>query len=88
VVVERIYHAVLIISLNRSQKLTAGVLDARDQDRCVTISFNIIIPVQHWLWEKGDEKCRVALQFGHPKLGNWKEDIGEFKLHRLVQTKH
>jgi hypothetical protein len=62
------------------------VLEARDHHRCIAINFNIIVPMQHWLWDKGDENCRIALRFGDLKLGFWKEDVGKFTLHELVNN--
>ena len=60
------------------------MLKAGDHDRCVAIHFHIIVPLKYWLWSKADKDNRVSLRFGHPKLGDWDEDVGKFKLHKLV----
>ena len=44
-------------------------------DRTMKVTFHVLLPKEAWNWEK--ESC-LCLQFDHPNLGQWKEDIGEF----------
>ena len=47
--------------------------------RCIDVTFNVILPVKHWLW---DDTCTLSLRFGHKKLGDWDMNVGKFTLHR------
>lgn len=52
----------------------------KSKEQCVTVTFNVIVPVKYWDYDK--DNSRVSLHFGHPQLGEWKCDIGEFSIQR------
>ena len=73
---------IIIIFFFRSQPSSnplAGICE--DNKNAVEITFKVILPSQFWGY---DERSSLHLHFGHPKLGEWKHNIGKFTLLRLV----
>ena len=71
---------VRILCYYRSQtQAISGLCDVHERGHSVAVTFNVIVPLEHWLW---DEHSEVFLRFSDPKLGSWKHDIGAFLLHR------
>ena len=56
--------------------MVTGIHDSNEHS--VTITFNVIVPLNYWVWEKNST---IHLHFGHEKLGKWKTDIGDFNIH-------
>jgi len=46
--------------------------------------FHVIVLKRLWDWDKNS---KVFLRFGNENLGNWEENLGDFKL-RFVQNAH
>ena len=47
--------------------------------KSLEVTFHVLLPKKVWNW---DEKSRMHMRFSHPKLGEWKEDVGEFIIKR------
>ena len=45
-------------------------------DKTLAIIFHVLLPTAAWNWGKNST---MHVRFGHPKLGGWKRDVGEFK---------
>ena len=50
-------------------------------ENAIAITFNVILPWKFWLWDMHKD-CKLALRFGHKKLGYWVENVGTFEEHR------
>ena len=53
-----------------------------DSSGSVVVTFHVIIPYQ--IWNFNENHNHIKLRFGDKMLGCWKENIGDFVLHRLV----
>ena len=49
--------------------------------RSVAVTFHCILPKLLWQW---NEKSRMYMRFEGYALGNWENDVGEFKEGRYV----
>ena len=54
-------------------------LECNDPEMSMKLVFHAIIPLQFWDW---DEKSSIFMRFGHPKLGDWVADCGQFEVGR------
>ena len=54
-------------------------LECDDPRTSIKLVFHAIIPLPFWQW---DNKSCIYMRFGHPKLGNWNVDCGEFEVAR------
>jgi hypothetical protein len=52
-------------------------------EKSLEVTFHVLVPKNVWNW---DNTCKshMHMQFGHPKLGEWKEDVGEFIIKRYI----
>ena len=62
------------------QSVTPGIHNS--DEHAVAVTFNVIIPVEFWMWDKSD--CSVCLRFGDRCLGYWEHDVGAFEIIRYV----
>jgi hypothetical protein len=46
-------------------------------EKCLEFTFHVLLPMEVWNWGK---KSHMHMRFSHPKLGEWKENVGEFKI--------
>ena len=54
-------------------------LECNDPKTSVKLVFHAIVPLPYWEW---DNKSRIYIRFGHPKLGDWDYNCGEFEVVR------
>ncbi len=45
------------------------------EDHSITVVFHAVIDVEGWQWH--DEYSKAHIQFGHPELGDWKDNCGD-----------
>lgn len=48
-------------------------------EKSLEVTFHVLLPTEVWNWGK---KSHIHMRFGHPRLGEWIEDVGEFILKR------
>ena len=51
------------------------------EERTLEVTFHVLLPKEAWNWSQSSS---MHMQFGHPKLGQWKQDIGSFTIKRYV----
>jgi hypothetical protein len=54
-------------------------LECNDPEMSMKLVFHAIIPLQFWGW---DDNSSIYMRFGHPKLGDWVVDCGQFEVGR------
>lgn len=68
-----VFYSVLYTALCRS---LSGIHETAD--RAVAVTFNVIVPLNFWLW---DNRSKIFLRFGDDRLGKW-NDVGQFQLYK------